>query len=1418
MTVYGNFSVDAGCSIRVNNFATSHAIPNPSDEGATPYPVHTLSLYGSFTNNGSVRFTGLPSPVNTAYYILTTTATGGVNYGDVQVYFYGAANNTVVCNGTTDFFRLIEAKGADNTYTLEVSSTNTNNFALYAPNFQGNNAFSGGTVNGYGYGVYYKALFIHYGTLKLDANINIPSLTEGGQDFNLVPTAGLWVNGANVSTTVSGLNGTGYQAATLYGYLHISAGQFSTGDAAGIVLGTLGTPTIMIEGTGVLDVSQAWASAGTNLMSYVQTGGTANFRLQGENHAGPMLGLSSPNASFVMSGGTINFINNTFVDASTDYQIMDVEPQTGYYQVTGGTINLNLPSSATVYTANSTVPFYNLNISNRTGTGTTTIQWNTPGSILNVTNNLSIGSNSVLNLNTSLINLSVGGNFTISTGGTYTPGTTDTTTFNGNGYQALTNAGTITGGFANLTITNFSSTTVVSNNVTVNGLLTIGQNAVLNDSGKFVYANGNIVNSGTHTGLSTGGGIRITGTTAQTINGNGKFFNLIIDKSNTTGVSLLNNMTVTGALRLVTNPNLTIGAYNLSLDSAANVYTDLATAQNYDSLHMIVTTGLASDNGITKKFNAANNTFLYPIGAGTKYRPARIQFTVNPTQYGSITIRPVASADPMIQAAGKAITFYWKVTSSNFSGIQNNSINQTYYYYPADAPTPSDEVNYIPATYITPVWVPINNTGAVLETLTPRQILFSSINYLDGEYTCGTLAAFGAIPTYYSNSSSSSVTSSTGGDWNSAGTWCTGSNTGTPAGALPDNMSSSIFILGDGSSTIHTITIGSSHHIQVGNILIQTDGVLDIGTSNGHNFGSIQNTKVSGNGRLRIASSGYFPTGDWGSFLGTSGGSVEYYETAASSSLQIPSTYSLPAGGTANITSYYNLTTLPYNNSTITFPNTNLTVYHNLTVGYTSGGGTTGCVTQLNNGAASTTLEIKDLLNINQYGTLQYMNSTAAQSVLADSDLTIASGGALQVRNGGTSVANTLTVMGNVTNGGTLDLDPNYPANDNYRCTLIFSGSMSKALTNVTTPTRTRLYAITVNKGTTLDSIVNVSIDTTGFQMGNGGLSLQNGTFRLTSAATMALSSGGFTIPVTGGLSANGGTFNIVTGATSADLVLKGRLEILSGSVNVGPAISSASAVSSSISYSAAGSPIISISGGALNVYSQIRRDTSNNSGSLNYTQTGGTVTIGGKNSSGGRAAFEVVNSGSKFVMSNGTLILAGGNINTLSPYDLDIEPDISNVTGGTMQFGLSGVTANQTPFRFQTSVPLWNFTLDATTNASAIQETYNSTLLGSLSIGGASSYYNANGLDLEIGGNLVNNNTNASNGVNVGGFQAQSLTQTTSFLGIGDQTITGTSSNRTNFANLEIAVASRPYGISRKRCINPRSKRGFDFDIRSHQ
>ena len=619
LTVYGNFTVNSGCSVRVNNFASAQTFDN----------VHNLTLYGNFVNNGSVRFTGLPSPFNNAYYLLGTTRYGGTNYGAVKVTFTGATDNTLTCNGTTDFYRLILDKGVDQTYTLEVTSTSTANFVLYGPNNQGGNQFNGGP-EGFGTGAYDKALFINAGTLKLDDNINIPSLTEGGQDFNIIPRASLWLNGATVSTTVSGLNGTSYQAATLYGRLRITAGSFSTGDAAGIVLGDLGTPEIIVEETGTLDASQVWgATGGGNKISFIQSGGTVNLRMQGENHGGPMLGLSNANTVIDISGGTLNFTNNTFIGGGTDYQLMDIQAQTGNYSITGGTLNLNLPSSGTAYTANSTVPFYNVNVSRKTGGGTVTITWGSPSTSLNVLNDLTLNANTNLNLQTNTIDLNVGHDFTMDAASTYNCGN-NTTTFNGSSGQQFINAGTITAGLNNLVISNGSNTDISSANLTIRANLTINSGCYLNDVSHSINVAGNIVNSGTHTSQANGG-IILNGTTNQTIggSGNGIFGNLAVNKTGGTA-SLIANQNITGNLRLA-NGLLDVNTYNLVLGSGSNVYDALTgTTAVFSGTRMIRTSGNASDGGVTKTFNSTG-TFIFPIGTASDFTPATIQISSAPS-------------------------------------------------------------------------------------------------------------------------------------------------------------------------------------------------------------------------------------------------------------------------------------------------------------------------------------------------------------------------------------------------------------------------------------------------------------------------------------------------------------------------------------------------------------------------------------------------------------------------------------------------------------------------------------------------------------------------------------------------------------------------------------------------------------------
>ena len=79
-------------------------------------------------------------------------------------------------------------------------------------------------------------------------------------------------------------------------------------------------------------------------------------------------------------------------------------------------------------------------------------------------------------------------------------------------------------------------------------------------------------------------------------------------------------------------------------------------------------------------------------------------------------------------------------------------------------------------------------------------------------------------------------------------------------------------------------------------------------------------------------------------------------------------------------------------------------------------------------------------------------------------------------------------------------------------------------------------------------------------------------------------------------------------------------------------------------------------------------------------------------------------------------------------------------------------------------------------------------TLKGSLTIGNDFSFFNANGLGLNIKQSLINNNTSASTALNVGGFQPITPTQTTTFTGsIPTQLLTGTATNLTVFGSLTV-------------------------------
>ena len=775
--------------------------------------------------------------------------------------------------------------------------------------------------------------------------------------------------------------------------------------------------------------------------------------------------------------------------------------------------------------------------------------------VLHVLHDLTIGSNSVLDLNTNSIALTVGHNFTLSSGGTLTPGTLLTTTFNGTGSQTFSNSGTITGNLRNLTLANTADLTLNGTNttLTIPGNLTIGDGTTLRDNGKTIYVQGNIVNSGTH--FTGSGSIELTGTAAQTISGDGTGILNSLTLNKTGGsVTVTANMTVKGNLRLAGTAGvwniLNIGSYNLLFGANAKVYSDMTTGTTFDNNRMIQTGGAVSDGGVSKTYSSSNLSFNFPIGFYTTayyYMPHSISLT-SATTYGSITTRPVNGRHPLTENTN-SLSCYWKTTSTGFTGIPSDSVTNIYYYdYAAsnDFVGTGTETSYIPAVCLdNSIWSQAAS-GVVAGS---NQVTYYADN-ADGEYTAGETNSFGTVQVRYSAAS---------GDWENASTWSADS-VGGPSGASAPT-SSTVVIIGNATYP-HTVTVTSNTR-QSANLTIAAGSTLNLQHYTGHNFGSISTSS----GTLRIASSN-FPGGDWGNFIGSSGGTVEYYTTATSGSITVPTTSETALA----LSTYRKLKFTHSDTYSIILPDRDLTIYDDLTV---TGSGS-GSVSTRTSGT-SRTYTINDSLNI-ESGVLEFGNGVIS-TIKVLGDATVADGASFRAASTGTVVNNVLELYGdlNCRTSGTFDMD------NTGRAYTYFKGTADAEISGGTLG----FYNIFVDKGTSTTPILWVTANTINTGV-SPFLTLSNGTLRINSSSlNIPISTtAAFTIPSTACMSVQNGTVSIGSTNDNGDLLLQGKLEVLGGTVNIG----TGGNYNNDIEYAAAGTPQIVVQGGQLNVNGQIRR------------------------------------------------------------------------------------------------------------------------------------------------------------------------------------------------------------------------------------
>ncbi|MCI0474735.1 MAG: hypothetical protein L0Y55_00655, partial [Anaerolineales bacterium] len=294
-----------------------------------------------------------------------------------------------------------------------------------------------------------------------------------------------------------------------------------------------------------------------------------------------------------------------------------------------------------------------------------------------------------------------------------------------------------------------------------------------------------------------------------------------------------------------------------------------------------------------------------------------------------------------------------------------------------------------------------------------------------------------------------------------------------------------------------------------------------------------------------------------------------------------------------------------------------------------------------------------NLSSLTVNGTLAVGNNGTGRTVTVNGDVSVANGGSLVA--GSTAATHSMIIGGNLANNGTFDGLPgagrivNVTFNGNGSWTISGSGAT------------TRFNNITLNLGSSIANVLDVQAVIT---MASDGLTLTNGTFKLSSASTITPFSGTTTIGSTAGFFLNHAGAVSNWGSTGS-LIVEGALTIANGTMTIGAAADSRLEISGSASN-------VQISGGTLNVTGRWQQISGGSSNTLNIS--GGTVNIATAGQAGNNtyATFQVP-SGNNFAMSGGTVAIKNANLGDEG--DLRITNSSASITGGTFIIGNGGAT-----------------------------------------------------------------------------------------------------------------------------------------------
>ncbi len=1376
LTANGNVQIDATGELNVG----------------TADARHEFNFHGDFTNQGRAEFTNRVVPN------YGTEATDGIVDAN---FLSGTSNQTIDCNGVTNFYRIEIDKGVDQTYILDINASLASNFNLYGPADFGHGSVAQLTTNDNGLGLL-------RGTVRLNTNVDVPVLNNTG-NYNISESARLWVNGGSAEKPA----GT---AIVPYGTIQLSSGTLDAPINSGIT--TRDNGNIVIEG-GTMTVNQIRTSVlgVENIGGYTQSGGTVNVTGNSISTSYYAFSLTYPGNTFNMSGGTLR-VSGAPNGATTGG--IFIASNESNQNITGGTVIMEMTRNNR-YKLTSLSPFWNVILrytsgtsseidlidgTSGTGGGATTI----PSVDLRVLNDLTIENG--IRLDHNGYNVEIGSDFMIETTGAYryAASLNNTTTINGSDNSLLSFMNR-SGGvgdeqrFWNLVIDKPHGKVVSLASAKPD--LTGNNNNLVRIEGDFFKVLSGTMDQGFHSirmyadTLVNYDELMVYDTTNPTddavANGNNDIFKLRDDGGAAT-VFITADSSRFGAIKLNSqNEIITLNSdvkidyldyrhgrfntqdHNLTIDFIDdnvnnNAQFDIngnGTFQGFERgifspADMIITDGNASNGGLSLLITA-DGTYTFPLGIGTdatellrnnsKYTPATV--TVSGfSDDGYITIRPaddvLATTDP---TGGDILSYYWRVDYEGFTVLP--TVEYQFTYYDEDLDGSVNEATFVPGKVLD--LVPFTRSSEIAANLDDVNNLITfdaggggGFTLEPASYTTGQAPRFvGAPEIYYSRQD---------GNWNVVATWSTISHTSaTNTGTFPE-VGDVAIISFDGVNDYHRINVVGSVEVAILEFNSYANATAKNIRLSRLTFGANENLNaaiVRGIGELHFQSNNGVGPGiidvdtDLGSFVDDKRSSF-IYNLAGVGDITIPAIakypslrfYAAAANGSITKTERFFLdkdiecSNLLLDGNSVLEVTNDILITDTLFIGANRDGELI-----FNNGTTPNVVEANHLI----FGS-DLFGANRAENV---NRIFVESGGANGVEHR-LIINNDILITtgsGGVFSDAGAGFDLYTNASDNNVIlelagigvnTMQIEGDDDIGANGI--QFIPEFYRIVANKGTDITSTFEFADGFTLLGPTSGAtkaLELQNGLLILNtddSDININLTTGGDDFSIPSGTGIQVTAAQVNVSGDDSGIALDGSLIIDGGTVNMDDAVGNGN---NYIEYSASGNAILEMSSGTLNVGSQIRPITSASTGILKYRQTGGDVRIGtqaGPEST--RGMLQIYNVGSEFTYTGGTLTIERHQT-TPSIAALFLDPDISDVTGSTITIFNANTPAGQTDFRINSTIALDNLTINGTNSPTATLNINTLTVNDQLSIATNATFL-GDALTLTVGGDFVNDGT----------------------------------------------------------------------------